>query len=80
MVNPVKFLGRATGISNLLDKPTPAPAPTASPTAQPPAPPPLVGAESAPKRPAGGRQFAPSIIGTAAAYAQPTGQKTLLGQ
>lgn len=86
MVNPVKFLSRATGISNLIDRPeTPAPqavAAATTPTSPPPQAAPLVGAEPAPRRQnKGPRQFAPSIIGSGAtADSGGVGGKTLLGQ
>jgi len=84
MVNPVKFLYKATGLQNILDKggegPPPAQAPAITPTAAPPSTPPLVGQEPAPKKtPDRNRTFAPSII-SGATTQQSGGGKTLLGQ
>lgn len=92
MVNPIKFLGRATGISNLLDKGenTPAGAAAASPpataaVAPPPAPAPIVGQAptQAPPQAKPLTPVTPSIIGNAGGLnqgQQPTGYVTLLGQ
>lgn len=86
MVNPVKFLYKATGLQNILDpggeapSTAPAPAQVATP-APPPSPAPIVGQEPTPNKPQKKmKQFAPSIIGGATSADSGTGGKTLLGQ
>lgn len=94
MVNPVKFINRATGLSSIFEKgqaqqtesvrqagiDAQNQAATGS-NAPPPQPAPLVGQESAPRKQSKGpRQFAPSIIGSGATTDSGSGGKTLLGQ
>jgi len=87
MVNPVKFISRATGLSNLLDRPeTPPPASTAPTQAQAapaPQPAPILGQEPAPKRTTGRAQtYGPAVIGggLSGGSVGEGGGKTLLGQ
>lgn len=94
MVNPIKFIGRATGLSKIFEKPDdfgPGPqaaAPQqAAPTEAAPPPAPFVGQSPSPSRPARKpRTFAPAIIGSGnvsgggGSGESNSGGKTLLGQ